>query len=225
MEQQFPPSGSTRPLSPWKALFRVLVAPRTTFAALGDSPPILPGYLAGMILSALLFVEVLKLLPGSLEERGMSDAPAYAVTFGAVFTLGLMLSAPWIAGAVNSAIAAVVGRMLGRDVKYSAYFGMIGYARLPVFLWGMLDSVFQLASVQIPQSPAFLVPKGSSIYLWAFADSLRPHDLWYFWLLAVGFATLQKSRVAKGALLPVTIYLLSLAFAFFKVATRGVPGW
>jgi hypothetical protein len=206
-------------------LFSVFTAPVRTFRSLGDHPPILPPYVAAMVAGLLVVIAVVQVLPSTLASRGMAGAPASAVAIGAAFVAVPLLLGPWGVGAFDAWIAGQVGRSLGGGVPFAAYFGMIGYARLPVFVGSLLTAVTSIWVKEFPSSLAFLVPKGSSTLLWALLNSLRPFDVWYYCLLAVGFSTLHKTRLSRAVWFPLTLYGLSLTFEVLKVITRGVPGW
>lgn len=216
----------------WTSVWSVLMDPARTFQSLGASPPILPGYLFQMVLGLIAAVLVLPMVLDTVTAQlAASGTPPEALAIGrwsgAVGGILGNLAQPLIAGVVVSLLALLVGQFMGGGVSFRAYFGMIGYARVPVaisvLLGGLLasraETMEQMATVSL--SPAAFLSSDSSFLLRAFLTTLNPLEIWYYILLATGFAALHKVKPIKGAALSLILYVLSLGMAMVGTAFTG----
>jgi hypothetical protein len=222
MSQSSMPTEEKSGPSGWAALGTVLTDPWKTFASFGERPPILPGYLVQMILALfpLLMTMGLALDLAAQQVASQGLPPVAGVAkMGAI--IGMVIggvASPWIAGLFVSLIALLWGRAESTPVQFGGYFGMVGFARLPVVIGGFLQGLLLMNAQSIADlqnksiSVAVLLPTDASPYLKAFATTLNPFDFWYYLLLAMGFAALHKRPAIKGVGLAVTVYGLSLLF-------------
>jgi hypothetical protein len=206
--------------------------PTRTFQSLGASPPIWPGYLlqmvAGLIGAVLVLPKVVDNVTVQLAASGATpEALAIGKWSGVIGGVLGNLAQPLLAGLVVSLLALLVGQFLGGSVTFRAYFGMIGYARVPLAINVLVASVLasraetleQMATMSL--SPAAFLPSESSVLLRSFLTTLNPLDIWYYILLASGFAALHKVKPIKGAVLSLIVYLLVLGMAMAGTAFTG----
>lgn len=216
----------------WTSVWGVLMDPARTFQSLGASPPIWPGYLfqmvSGLIAAGLVLPTALDAVTAQLAASGAPpEAVAIGKWSGAVGGLLGNLAQPLIAGVVVSLLALLVGQFMGGGVSFRAYFGMIGYARVPAAISVLLGSLLasraetmeQMATISL--SPAALLSSEASAPLRAFLTTLNPLDIWYYILLATGFAALHKVKPVKGAALSLILYVLVLGMAMIGTAFTG----
>lgn len=213
----------------WTAIGTVLADPVRTFRSLGENPPIFPGYLLQMLVGLIATVVILpKTLHSVAAQLAASGAPPESLVIGkwsgAIGGFLGNLAQPWIVGLVVSLLALMVGQFLGGGVSFRAYFGMIGYARIPLALNVLLSSLLASRAESLEQmatmslSPAAFLPADSSMLLRAFLTTLNPFDLWYYILLAIGFAILHKVKPVKGVALSFILYVLVLGMALAGTA-------
>lgn len=218
-----------RPKNKWTAIGTVLTDPTRTFKSLGENPPVFPGYLVQMLVGLVATAVVLpKTLDAAATQLAASGTPPEALVIGkwsgAIGGVLGNLAQPWIVGLVVSLLALMVGQFLGGGVSFRAYFGMIGYARIPLALNVLLSSLLASRAESLEQmatmslSPAAFLPADSSMLLRAFLTTLNPFDLWYYILLAIGFAILHKVKPVKGVALSFILYVLVLGMALAGTA-------
>jgi len=210
-------------ISPWRALLRVLTSPGETFRSLGSKPPVLAPYLiqslVGVVVIALTFSFVTKV---ALDQASAAMAAQSAMTAEDMATMetvmrwagmvGLVVQevvSPWVTGLVLALVAIFFGQFQGGGVPFAAYMGMIGYARMPLVLSRLLTAVFIAATGQaLDLSAAAFLPAGASPALTAALQMLNPFGIWYYVLLAIGFAALFRREPRRGWAFPVTLFVL-----------------
>ena len=219
--------GAEPRISPWGAVLRVLTDPAQTFRSMADKPPVLAPYLvhmvAGAVFGILAFRPTMELaLLG--QQQALAAMPQGAemnmefMTTVTQWTTALSLAAsaliaPWISGLVISLVATFFGRLQGGGVPLSSYMGMIGYARMPLAISTLLTGIFMAITGQtLNLTPAAFLPEGAPPVLVGLLGSLNPLNLWYYVLLAIGFAALHGREPRKGWPLPVTLFVITTLF-------------
>lgn len=181
----------TPKISAWGALVKVITEPKATFEKLGDAPAVFPGYLLQMVAAGVALWFTLPLSLKMAEEMMAANPgmPAEAVAVGKwAGVIGGSIGAlagPWISGVLLALVAMFFGQFQGSPVKFPAYLGMIGYARVPLaintIIGGLLAS--QAASLQDlatkSLSLAVFLPADASPHLRALLEAFNPFDLWY----------------------------------------------
>lgn len=207
-------------LSGWSALGESLWSPARMFSVLAEKSWIWPPYLTQMVLGAAGAILILN--TGVIEKS--IDAPAGIQTAGKLGGLLGGTLTPWVAGLVVAAIAALIGLLMGGGVRYSTYLAMVGYARLPYAIGGLIQSALVATSksatalTSVSLSPAAMLPAGTNSLLHGFLATLNPFDLWYLALLAIGMAALHRKPVSKGIPLAATLYGVGLIFSIIGVS-------
>lgn len=218
--------GAAPAVSPWRAVVRVLLSPVETFRALGNRPPVLVPYLVhtlvGVVVLALTYSSTMEMV----DQIGVMMASQPGVTgddvqmmqqftrWGATAGLAIQsVAGPWIVGFVLALVALFFGQFHGGGVSLSAYMGMIGYARMPLALSLLLSAVYQaFAGQPLNLSAAAFLPGDASPILAAALTMLNPLGLWYYALLAVGFAALFGREPRKGWAMPVTLLVIGTLY-------------
>jgi len=219
---------NTPRINPWTALLRILTDPLDTFERLGTRPAILPAYLLQMVTGLAGAWMVLPLTLQALQEvpAGTLTAEQMAMVEKTATAMALVepLVVPWITGGLLALVAAFVAQFMGGSLGLRPYFGMVGYARVPLaintlltsFLASRADSLAEAATMSL--SPAAFLPAGSSPYATALLGMINPFGIWYYVLLALGFAALHRNRPAQGAPLAGVVFLINLAGALISAA-------
>ncbi|HYG57757.1 MAG TPA: Yip1 family protein [Symbiobacteriaceae bacterium] len=213
--------------SPWGALLQVITEPTRTFERFHGRPAILPGYLLQMVLSMIGFALMYPVTMAMVEQQiTLQGAPpeqmALAKTAGMVTGLTGALVAPWIAGLLVSLLAMFFGQFHRGEATFTGYFGMVGYARIPMALATLLQSILVAVVGQqgmtMSLSLAVLAPDTVSPYLKTILGAVNPFSIWYYILLAIGFGVLNRTRPAKATTMVVTLVILNLLVAMVGVA-------
>lgn len=223
-------------ISPWGALVRVITEPKATFDALGEKPPIFPGYLVQMLAAGISVAVTLplsmKLMDSMFAAQGFpAQAMAIGKWTGIIGGVIGALAGPWVIGVLLALLAMFFGQFMGSTVKFPEYLGMIGYARIPLAIHTVIASALAAQAQSIQEmadkslSLAVFLPAGASPVTKTLLGALNPFDLWYFVLLAIGFASMHKARPAKGWGFAATVFALSLVMGLVGLnAARNVPG-
>lgn len=232
------PTDQTPAVSPWAALYQTLTEPAATLRSLADRPrfPILPAYLVAMILGV---AGMLILLPMTLDLQAelMAQNPMPGPGFELVKWMTIItsvltiLAAPWLTGLIVAGIAAFVGQFAGGGVPFRAYFGMAGYARIPVLIGGLIQSALAIpadsfeALQKVSLSPAVFFPE-PNIYISTLLATLNPFIIWYYVLLAIGFGVLHQVKPIRGIWLVAVLYVLStgITLATAALGSAFAPG-
>lgn len=222
MSAQFQLEKEKPTVSPWGALFRVVTEPGLTFERLGERPPIMPGYLFQMlgilVVSAATWSAMLAVAEDQLAKMAAAGQATGggSATFIVITGVVALLIAPWLAGLFTSLLGLLAGQFQGGGVHFGAYFGMIGYARVPLMLGAFVQGLMTLLA-KSPQeasklslSLAAFLPADASNTLRVFMQSINPFDIWYYVLLAMGFAALHKKKPARGITFAALVYVLGL---------------
>lgn len=206
------------PISGWRALLSVITEPGETFRRLGSRPPILPGYLlqmaVGLVVFAMTYQQIMEIVTQSMamgaQQAGEAMAPGFLNVMQNVmlaFMIVGVLAEPWVSGLFVSLLALFVGQFHGGGVAFRSYYGMIGYARVPLALSTLLAGIYQAATGQMLNlSLGVLVPEGGSPYLLGLLSTFNPFTLWYYALLATGFAALFGRPARRGWALPAILW-------------------
>ena len=218
------------PVSAWRAALRVLTDPGETFSKLGAKPPIFPPYLIHMAVGAIAFaVSIPALLEASAQamslaasQPGVEMDPSMmgAMSWVSVGFAGVtQIAGPWLAGMLLSFVATFFGQFQGGGVSLSAYLGMIGYARLPLAISTLLGGVFAAFTGQsLDLSLAVFLPETASGVMVGLLKMINPFGIWYYVLLATGFAALFGRSPKRGWLLPVALFV---AGTLVTIGTSG----
>lgn len=212
-------------ISPWGALLRVLTSPGETFRSLGRKPPVLAPYLihslVGIVAIALSYSALMDL---AMEQAAAAMANQPQMTAedmammqtvmrwsGGVALVVQEVAGPWVVGLVLALVATFFGQFQGGEVPLTSYMGMIGYARMPLDIARLLSAVFMaVTGKQLDLSAAALLPDGASPVLMGALQMINPFGIWYYALLAIGFAALFGREPRRGWAMPVTLFVLGV---------------
>jgi len=199
-------------INPWTALCRILTDPWITFQRLGDKPAILPGYLAQMagslILSIFTIPLSLQVTADQLAQMPPEQIPAgyeamlRNITIGGTVAQGLVT--PWITGLFIAALATFMAQFTGASVGFRSYFGMVGYARVPLVINAVIQGLLLTRASTLSEamtmslSLAAFLPADSNIFVSSLLGLVNPFGIWYYVLLAFGFAALHHTPPKKG---------------------------
>lgn len=203
---------SVQRINPWSALYRVLTDPWTTFQRLGEKPPILPSYLAQMIGSLVAAIATIPLtlqvvtdqlaaMPPDQVPAGFAGMMRNFAIGGAVVQAAVM---PWLAGLVIALVATFMAQFTGARVGFRAYFGMVGYARVPLVINSIIQGLLLTRASTLSEamnmslSLAAFLPTDSNIFVSSLLSLVNPFSIWYYVLLAFGFAALHQTPPKKG---------------------------
>lgn len=223
-----------QPLSGWRALLRVILEPGATFEQLGPRPPVLPGYL---VQTGLVLVGTLLSLPALMaiaEQQALAQGqPAelmamtrYVAVGSGVFSA---VAGPWFSGLLLALACLFFGQFQRTEASFTGYFGLAGYARLPLAIGTIINGLMmRLSDVDLTQmqsmsiSPAAFLPVGANPYLAALLGQFNPFTLWFYALLAIGFGTLHRKTARAGLVLVIALFVINtlLAFAGVGVASK-----
>lgn len=220
-------------INPWAALYRILVDPWTTFQRLGEKPAILPGYLMQLVGSVILAVAMIPLTLQMIADQ-MAQAPAGQMPPGFDATMriwtivgivGQAVVMPWLTGVVLAAVATFVAQFTGENAGFRAYFGMIGYARLPLAINAVIQGLLltQASTLEdamtMSLSVAAFLPADTNIFVSSLLSMINPFGIWYYVLLAFGFAALHQTPPKKGWIYAGAIAALSVIGTLISAAT------
>lgn len=211
-------------INPWTALLRILTDPMNTFRRLGEKPAILPAYVlqmaASLFLAAMTVPLALQLVMDQAASMPADQMPAgfegmmNKVMVGT--TLGQAVVTPWLAGLVVALLAVFVAQLTGGSVGFRAYFGMVGYARVPVALNAIIQGLLLTKAgtyseaMRMSLSLATFLPADSNVYLQSLLGMVNPFSIWYYVLLALGFAALHKTKPREGWTFAGAILILNI---------------
>jgi hypothetical protein len=212
MNPQQRPSG-------WKAIVRVIYEPTKVFQEFEGRVPVFPGYLAQMVIALVGFAIILPATLRNLEVTALAN-PLYTpqmVTVskisGAIGGGMMILIGPWLAGLMTSLIALLFGQFQEERVGYGSYLGLLGYARMPLVIGGLVGAILGVVvGNNLVLNAAVLAPAGSSVVLTAALATISPFVVWYYYVLAAGFGALHKGKATKGLGLVITLYVINLLF-------------
>lgn len=209
------------PLSGWRALSRVLTDPVETFKRLGAQPPVAPAYIVQMIVGAVVFALSLKFTIAAFDQQlalAASQPNAQAtppelmgwIKWGSIAFYGVIaVAGPWLVGMILSFIMTFFGQFQGGGVPLKAYLGMIGYARMPLMISSLIGGIYMGATGKaLDLSLGILLSPEASPWLKGLLSMLNPFGLWYYGLLATGFAALFGQPPRKGVTMAVVLFLL-----------------
>lgn len=220
-----------RPISGWQAIWQVLTDPRRTFDRLGSQPPIAAAYLFHMVVIALVFVltigsqmEVLDQAMSQAASNPNAQMPPEAMGIMRWIGLGtgafFAVASPWLIGLIVTLIGLFVAQFSGGGLSFRSLFGMFGYAYIPSAVASVLGGVWLGATGQMLNlSLSVVAPPDTSPAVRALLGMINPFTIWYYVLLAIGFASLLRRPSARGWALPTALFLLS---ALFAMATAGL---
>jgi hypothetical protein len=204
--------------SAWGALLRIITEPEATIRDFGDRIPIFPGYLLQMVLSGVMTYLMIPATMAMLDQQFATQGiPPEQMGMVRTVSLGSALATslftPWIAGLFTALLAMFFGQFRGGGVGFVQYLGLVGYARIPVALGGVLSGAMIMASGSVMNagiSLAALLPEGSSPYLMGILGAFNPFTFWYYAVLAIGFGVLHKGGAKKGLSLVITMFIVTL---------------
>lgn len=145
----------------WRALARVLWAPRRTVAEANGNGWVLPPYLLGMACSLLVWYLVVQLLPdlnqppapagpegpGDIMWGPMGPGPQplpldqLRAALRPEFLAVAAVAAPWFGGLWRGLVVHIGAALAGVRLPFSRSFGLAGYAMLPLFLGQLLAAL------------------------------------------------------------------------------------
>jgi hypothetical protein len=211
--------------SAWGALWGVLTEPGRTFAAFAGQVPILPPYLVAMALAlvtALLTMPVTQRI-AQQQMATQGGLPAEGLSIFKWFLVGISvvgaLARPWVSGVIVALVALFFGQFSSTRAGFTAYLGLVGYASLPAAAGGVVQALLVMSAgsvdalTRISLSPAVFLPDGSSLALRAVLGLLNPFSLWYYAVLCIGFATLNRGKWTRGLSFALTLFAFSALFA------------
>lgn len=216
------PSLNQQKPGPWSALLRVITEPAATFQALAERPAILPAYLLAMAIGLVAAVISLPLTKAGVAEQMAKSptAPGTAAQFAEIVAISIAffvaLAGPWLAGLIVALIANFAAQFQGGSAGFRTYFSMVGYARVPLAVGGLLQAALMSRAATFQQaqsmslSLAALAPEGTNSILKTFLSTINPIGLFYYALLAIGFAVVQRMKPSRGAIFAGTVYVLGL---------------
>lgn len=218
---------------PLDAIASVLVDPTRTFISLADRPRILPVYLVHMAVSilgvALLTPLTLAQAANYLADAGAPhQAPMEAKWIAIVSGLLGAMAGPWLSGLLVSLIAALFGEFLGGGIGIRSYLTMVGYARLPLLLGSVLQTLLVLWSGSLREAEVFslslavFVGDEVSPALRALLGTLNPFGIWYFVLLGVGLSAFHGVQPGKGKWFALTMYGLAVVGNVLAATLRSL---
>lgn len=220
MSSMIPGLSEPAPVSPWRALWLMLTDPVSTFQRLGTRPAVFPAYLlhmvAGLVAIALAWSYTMDLVAEQVAANAAATPDLMPVMKMSAVVGGIIggAAAPWVAGLLVSLLALFIGQFQGGGVPFSAFFGMIGYARIPLTIATLLGGLWvALVGQPLDISLAAVLSADASPTLKAALQMVNPFGLWYYALLAIGFATLMKKPATKGIPFAATLFVLSLLLA------------
>jgi len=207
--------------SQWGALARIITEPSATFAAFADRPPVLPGYLLQMAFSLAGFFAIYPVTMALMESQLANTPELPPEMMGLTRTIGIfsgivgVLIGPWIGGAVVSVLALFFGQFQGGGVGLTRYLGMVGYAGVPQALGTLLSAGLTMVSrsTAINLSASVFLPPDANPYLKVLLSALNPFSIWYYVLLAIGFAALHRVRPSRGTAFAAAMFTISLLLA------------
>lgn len=229
MATMLPGSGAPAPLSPWKALAEVLTDPVQAFRRLGSRPPIFPAYFLQMITGAIAFVIMYPYTMQLVNEQYTKMAvdpsmiPTMKVT-GLIVGVVSVLATPWVAGLVLGAISLFFAQFHAGSTSFSALFGMIGYARVPLALSTLLSAAGTLmGNKPLNLSLSALLPADVNGPLQGLLSMLNPFGIWYYVLLGIGYATLLGKPMARGTIFAGVLFGISALLAMGSTGISIIP--
>jgi hypothetical protein len=213
---------------PWLQLGSVLFSPQSTFESLAQRPYVFPGYAlqtaVSLVVTAVSLPAVYAAATQQMNSVGISqDAATISLRAGlAASAFGVFVS-PWLVGFFIAVTAMFFGQFLGGAPNLRTYMALVGYARVPLALNTLLLGFLILvkginAQATVSLSVAVFLPDGANPYLRTVLSSIGPFDLWYLYLLGLGFSTLHGEKPRQGLLLSGVVYGLGLLFALAGMA-------
>jgi hypothetical protein len=220
---------------PWGALFRVITEPTATFQTLAERPAIFPAYLLQTVTGLIGIFLLLPLTRALMADQyakaqppGMTAQTYELIGVGTV-VIGALIG-PWLVGAILALVTSFFAQFQGGSVGFRSYFSMIGYARIPLAIGGVIQTALMSTSTGMQQaqsmslSLAAVAPEGTNYVLKTFLSTLNPFDLFYYALLAIAFGAFQRIKPARSAAFVGTLYVLSFAIMLIGAAVNKSRG-
>ena len=217
--------------SGWSKVWRVLVNPMQGMATVAERPTVWPGYLVQMAATVVIVALTLnKTVAATVEKLAASGIPPEAMGVakisGAITGLLLALGMPWLGGLILGLVLKLVGLFQGGTATFRSYLALYGYARVPAVLGGILQAVLAIPAATVPEankvtiSLAALAPNAAGVTR-AFLTTLNPFEIWSLALFVIGYAALNRYKLAKGVAAGVVLYLITLV-SLFAGTSRSV---
>lgn len=219
--------------SAWSRMIKTLTSPSTAFAELAEhpKPPFLLAYIVAALMGIPLIYASTQIAMPMVQEQLATLPPGaqsvgQAVGVGTVIVTGLI--GPFVGGLCVTLLAMLVGLFIGGGVRFRQYLSMVAYASLPSAIGGLIQGLlaFGASSVtdlqRISISAAALLPSGSSTLVLALGGMINPFTIWSLYLAMVGFATLHRSKLSKGAIFAGTLFVFQLLLVVWS-GTRTLP--
>ncbi|MFZ5823090.1 MAG: YIP1 family protein [Bacillota bacterium] len=220
MSSMIPGLSEPAPISPWRALWLMMTDPVSTFQRLGTRPAILPAYLlhtvVGLVAIALAWSYTMNIVDEKMAANAAATPDMMPVMKMSAIVGGIIGGAatPWLVGLAVSLLALFIAQFQGGGVPFSSFYGMVGYARVPLAISILLGGLWvALVGKPLDISLAAVLSADASPTLKAALMMVNPFGLWYYALLAIGFATLMKKPATKGIPFAATLFVLSLLLA------------
>jgi hypothetical protein len=220
---------------PWGALFRVITEPTATFQALAERPAIFPAYLLQMVAGLIGVYLLLPLTKAGIAEQYAKSAPPgmtlalYQLVTALTLAIGALIG-PWLIGTILALLASFFAQFQGGSAGFRPYLSMIGYARVPLAVGGLIQALLmtRASSMQQAQSMnlslAALAPDETHFVLKTLLSTINPFDIFYYALLAIGFGAVQRMRPARSATFVGVIYVLALGLMLVGGAVNKSRG-
>jgi hypothetical protein len=104
----------------------------------------------------------------------------------------------------------------GQAVTFKSVFSVVGYARIPLSIGGLINALLitrasNAAQVsQFSLSAAALAPGGTAPLVTGFLSTLAPFGLWYFVLITLGVAAVTRRTTQRVWWVAAVLYGLNL---------------
>jgi hypothetical protein len=221
---------------PWGALLTVITEPTATFRALAERPALLPPYLLQTVAGLIGVYLLLPLTKAGVAEQLIKTPPPPGMTPQLYQMIGIgaalfgALAGPWMIGAILALIASFFAQFQGGSAGFRPYLSMIGYARVPLAVGGLIQALLMTRATSMQQaqtmslSLAALAPDETHFVLKALLSTINPFDVFYYALLAIGFGAVQRMRPARSATFVGVIYVLALGLMLVGGAVNKSRG-
>jgi branched-chain amino acid transport system permease protein len=181
-----------------------------------------------------------------IENHGWSYWPAFAVTLGFAFVLGLGIQGVVIGPISNASVLTIVIITIGLNLTFNGLAGLIWSAEVRAFPSPFPNETWQIGDVAISQQDVgtFVIVVALVALLWAFfrftkvglalrASALNPDasrlvGVRVGWMLAIGWGLAAMLGAVAGVLAAPTIFLdpnmmqATLIYAFAAAVLGGI---
>ena len=197
---------ATRSFQVWVAVVRVLDAPSQTFGYLAEDPAIAPPYIVNTVLGAIAAAFSMPVTIGFMQtqlmEQGMPDGSFLTewMLYGGV--VGTLMG-PLLSGFFIAAVVFGILWIGGHAVTFKSIFSIVGYARIPLSIGGLINAFLITRAAnpaqvsQFSLSAAALATADTAPLVTGLLSTIAPFGLWYFVLIALGVAAVTRTTTQK----------------------------